>query len=103
MTDQRENPLKQLSDELLRLIEKAEPQLRDVSAADSAKPIRPGGSSRQQIVWHLISEMDMYEYRRLQNADWELLVSLWAANNRYLAHVISHLPASKLNTRCCIG
>ena len=39
----------------------------------------------------------------LQEADWLLLVSLWAAYNRYLAHVIAHLPASKLATVCRIG
>ena len=36
-------------------------------------------------------------------ASWDLLVSLWAAYNRYLAHVIAHLPASKLYTPCGIG
>jgi hypothetical protein len=39
----------------------------------------------------------------VQGADWKLLVSLWAAYNRYLAHVIAQLPASKLKTACRIG
>jgi hypothetical protein len=39
----------------------------------------------------------------VQEADWQLLVQLWAAYNRYLAHVIAHLPASKLETVCRIG
>jgi hypothetical protein len=38
-----------------------------------------------------------------QEADWPLLVWLWAAYNRYLAHVVAHLPASKLQTVCRIG
>jgi hypothetical protein len=38
-----------------------------------------------------------------QEADWPLLVALWASYNRYLAHVIAHLPASKLETSCRIG
>ncbi len=36
-------------------------------------------------------------------ADWLLLVSLWAAYNRYLAHVIAQLPAEKWQTECNIG
>jgi hypothetical protein len=39
----------------------------------------------------------------VQDADWALLVTLWVAYNRYLAHVIAHLPASKLDTACRIG
>lgn len=38
-----------------------------------------------------------------QEADWSLLVSLWADYNRYLAHIIARLPASKLDTVCRIG
>lgn len=45
----------------------------------------------------------MWSCKRVQEADWLLLVSLWAAYNRYLAHVIAHLPASKLDTVCRIG
>jgi len=32
----------------------------------------------------------------VQEADWVLLVSLWAAYNRYLAHLIAHVPPSQL-------
>jgi hypothetical protein len=39
----------------------------------------------------------------IHEAEWSLLVSLWAAYNRYLAHLIEHLPASKLDTPCRIG
>lgn len=38
-----------------------------------------------------------------QEADWTLLVSLWALYNRYLAHVIARLPPDKLETPCRIG
>lgn len=38
-----------------------------------------------------------------QEADWAMLVSLWAAYNRYLAHVIARLPPEKLETPCTIG
>jgi hypothetical protein len=38
-----------------------------------------------------------------QEADWFLLVSLWASYNRYLTHIIARLPDSKLETVCRIG
>ena len=38
-----------------------------------------------------------------KDADWPLLVTLWATYNRYLAHVIAHLPDEKLETPCRIG
>jgi hypothetical protein len=42
----------------------------------------------------------------LQNpnlASWELLVELWSAYNRYLAYVVSHIPASCAEVQCRIG
>ncbi len=39
----------------------------------------------------------------VQTAGWALLVALWTKYNRYLAHVIRHLPAHKLEVRCRIG
>jgi hypothetical protein len=86
-----------------------------------------GGWSRKQVIAHLIDSASNNHQRFVrasqqtsldfpgydqdgnmrvqapQEADWSLLVSLWAAYNRYLAHVIAHLPASKLETPCCIG
>ena len=34
---------------------------------------------------------------------WPMLVDLWASYNRYLVHVIRHLPAAKLEVVCRIG
>jgi len=119
--------MKELSEKLLSLIETAEPKLRSVSASESAKPLLSGGWSRKQVIAHLIDSASNNHQRFVravqqesldfpgydqdgnmrvqvpQEADWPLLVSLWAAYNRYLAHVIAHLPASKLETRCRIG
>jgi len=39
----------------------------------------------------------------IQVADWEMLVALWAAYNRFLAHVLAHIPSSKWQTACHIG
>jgi hypothetical protein len=39
----------------------------------------------------------------VQDAPWSLLIALWANYNRYLAHVIAHLPAGKLDVPIHIG
>jgi hypothetical protein len=119
--------MKDLSEQLLSVIEAAEPRLRAVSALERSKPILSGGWSRKQVLGHLIDSASNNHQRFVraalssslefpgydqegnvrvqvpQEADWALLVSLWAAYNRYLAHVIARLPASKLETVCRIG
>jgi len=119
--------MKELSEDLLRVVEAAEAQLREVSEAERGKPTLPGGWSRKQLMGHLIDSASNNHQRfvraaqqpslefpgydqegnvkvqAVQEADWALLVSLWAAYNRYLAHVIAHLPPSKLDTVCRIG
>jgi hypothetical protein len=119
--------MKELSEKLLSVIETAEPRLRAISASESAIPLLSGGWSRKQVIAHLIDSASNNHQRFVravlqtsldfpgydqdgnmrvqapQEADWLLLVSLWSAYNRYLAHVIAHLPASKLDTPCRIG
>jgi hypothetical protein len=119
--------MKKLSEKLLSVIETAEPRLRAISASESANPMLSGGWSRKQVIAHLIDSASNNHQRFVravqqesldfpgydqdgnmrvqvpQEADWPLLISLWAAYNRYLAHVIAYLPASKLETPCRIG
>jgi hypothetical protein len=119
--------MKELSEKLISVIDAAEPRLRKVSEAESEKPVLSGGWSRKQVLGHLIdsasnnhqrfvraalqSSLDFPGYEQDENirlqapqqADWLLLISLWAAYNRYLAHIIARLPASKLETPCRIG
>jgi len=119
--------MKDLSKKLLGVIERAEPRLREVSSFESGKPVISGGWSRRQVIGHLIDSasnnhqrfvraalqpsLDFPGYdqdgnvqvQAVQEADWSLLVSLWAFYNRYLAHVIAHLPASKLGTMFRVG
>jgi DinB superfamily len=119
--------MKELSENLLSVIEAAEPKLREITQLESSERILPGGWSRKQVIAHLIDSAsnnhqrfvraaqleflnfpgyDQEENIRVQapqEADWLLMVSLWAAYNRYLAHVIAHLPPSKLETPCRIG
>lgn len=119
--------MKELSENLLSVIEAAEPKLREITLRESSQAILPGGWSRKQVIAHLIDSASNNHQRFVraaqleslnfpgydqegnirvqapQEADWLLLVSLWAAYNRYLAHIVEHLPASKLETPCRIG
>jgi len=119
--------MKELSDKLVRVVRSAEAILLQVPEAESSKPVLSGGWSRKQVLGHLIdsasnnhqrfvraalqTSLDFPGYdqdgcvrvQAVEEADWTLLVSLWAGYNRYLAHVIAHLPASKLETLCRIG
>ena len=46
---------------------------------------------------------DVCALNRHKRLIWSLLIWLWVAYNRYLAHVIARLPESKLETPCRIG
>lgn len=119
--------MKELSAKLLEVVETAEPKLRQTNEVESTKAVLSGGWSRKEVIGHLIDSasnnhqrfvraalapsLDFPGYDQVgnarvqafQRADWLMLVSLWAAYNRYLAHVIAHLPAAKLDTVCRIG
>lgn len=119
--------MQELADKLLAVITAAEPRLRRVNPEESAKPILAGGWSRKQVLGHLIDsasnnhqrfvraclqeslEFPSYDQEgcvRLeapQEAEWAVLISLWAEYNRYLAHIITRLPPGKLETPCQIG
>jgi hypothetical protein len=119
--------MKELSDELRCLVEAAEPRLRQIPESESMRRASPGGWSHKQILGHLIDSASNNHQRfvramlqppllfpgydqdgnvrvqAVQEADWALLVSLWAAYNRYLAHLIAHIPPSQLDVACHIG
>lgn len=119
--------MKALATRLLGIVDGAEPLLRAVSAEESARPVLRGGWSRRQVVGHLIDSASNNHQRfvramladalvfpgydqdgnvrvqAVQDADWVLLVSLWASYNRYLAYVIGQLPEDKLEMSCTIG
>jgi hypothetical protein len=119
--------MKELSEKLVRAVQLAEAKLRQVSEAESITPVLKGGWSRKQVLGHLIDsasnnhqrfvraalqgslEFPRYDQdgfvrvQAVQSASWQLLVTLWANYNLYLAHVIAHLPAPQLEARCRIG
>jgi hypothetical protein len=116
-----------LSEKLLRVVAGAEPKLRHMDAGESTQPMLSGGWSRRQVLGHLIDSASNNHQRFVraalqpslefpgydqegcvrveapQEVDWPLLISLWANYNRFLAHIIAHLPASKRETVCRIG
>jgi hypothetical protein len=115
------------SQKLLQILHAATPILRGVSDEEASGPILRGGWSRKQVIGHLIDSasnnhqrfvraalqdsLDFPGYdqdgcvrvQAVQEAAWEHLLSLWVSYNRYLAHVVSHLPSSTLQTECRIG
>jgi len=117
----------QLGAEVVRVVNSAEQALWLVSAEESRKPILAGGWSRRQVIGHLIdsasnnhqrfvraSLQDSLEFpaydqngwarvQAAEEAEWPLLVALWASYNRYLAHVIARLPPGKLEVPVRIG
>ena len=119
--------MRELSAELLSVIDFAEPRLRAVSASETTKPLLAGGWSRKQVLGHLIDSASNNHQRfvraslqgslefphydqdgcvrveAVQSAPWPLLVTLWTNYNLYLAHVIARLPPDKLEARCRIG
>lgn len=119
--------MKALGAELARLVDYTEASLAKVSDADSQVPLRPGGWSRKQVVGHLIDSASNNHQRfvraalqgslefpgydqdgcirlqAVQQMPWPALVALWASYNRYLAHVIEHLPEDALQSPCRIG
>ena len=119
--------MKNLSAELVGIVEAAEGILRNVTEEESRAPILAGGWSRKQLLGHLIDSasnnhqrfvraalQDSLEFpgydqdgwqsvQAAQDVPWQTLLALWANYNRYLAHIITHLPAAKLDVPCRIG
>lgn len=119
--------MKEVSEQLLSAVKDAERRLRSFSEGETEVAVLSGGWSRKQVLGHLIDSASNNHQRFVraglqasldfpgydqegcvrvqapQEAEWGLLVSLWASYNRYLAHVIGHIPASRLDTPCRIG
>jgi hypothetical protein len=119
--------MKTLGARLSAAVDSAEATLRAVTEEESMEPVLRGGWSRKQVIGHLIDSASNNHQRFVraalqdsltlpgydqpgwsrvqfvQEAPWSLLIALWANYNRYLAHVIAHLPPEKLNVPCHIG
>jgi len=119
--------MKDLAEELRSEIDGNYAGLRTFSEHDAGERRAAGAWSRKEILGHLIDSATNNHQRfvraqfadpftwpgyeqdewvlanRYDNRTWVELLDLWAATNRHLAHVIEHVPAGKLGTRCVIG
>jgi hypothetical protein len=119
--------MEQLGGELERVVDAAEIVLRQAAAQESSQAVLSGGWSRKQVLGHLIESASNNHQRfvraaladalefpaydtpgsvrvaAVESMEWSILVDLWVSYNRYLAHVICHLPPSKLSVVCRIG
>jgi DinB superfamily len=119
--------MKALSAELERVVDSTEERLLQISEADSGKPLRAGGWSPKQVVGHLIDSASNNHQRfvraalqgslefpgydqdgcvrvqAVQEMPWPSLIAFWAGYNRYLAHILAHLPEDALQAPCRIG
>ncbi|MGP8245091.1 MAG: DinB family protein [Bryobacteraceae bacterium] len=114
--------MKALSEELLNAVNSAAAKLETLSEAAAAAPALPGGWSRKQLLGHLVDsasnnqqrfvraaladslEFPAYDTDRWsgledpQHVAWPTLLALWTNYNRYLAHLIAHLPADWMSS-----
>jgi hypothetical protein len=119
--------MKALSAELERVVDSTEERLLQISEPDSGKPLRAGGWSPKQVVGHLIDSASNNHQRfvraalqgslefpgydqdgcvrvqAVQEMPWPSLIAFWAGYNRYLAHILAHLPEDALQAPCRIG
>ena len=116
-----------ISSDLLQTVRTAEPMLHQVGNADATFRPAPNKWSKKEILAHLIDsasnnhqrfvraatqgtlEFPGYDQEKLvavQNpngASWELVIELWSAYNRYLAHIVQQIPESSEQVECSIG
>jgi DinB superfamily len=117
----------ELSNRLETLADETQQDFDNISEEEASKPAIAGGWSRKQILGHLIDSASNNHQRfvrallqdeihlptydqegcvrveRYQEMRWDELVGLRAGYNRFLAHVLSGVPETKLSTPCFIG
>jgi hypothetical protein len=119
--------MKEIAGQIHTTIETTAPQLAQLASADTTHKPAPDSWSKREILGHLIDSaannhqrfvraaynvadvFPMYdppEWVRIQqynNVPWESLMTLWAAYNNHLAHVIECLPEDAASAPCNIG
>ena len=116
-----------LATDLGRTVAEAKPLLLKLNNADTTK--RPSNDkwSKKEILGHLMDsasnnhqrfvraaiegsltfpgydQAKLVELQRYSEMDWGFLVDLWASYNRFLAHILTCLPAKAASINCIIG
>lgn len=121
------NPFPEIATDLGRTVAQAKPMLLQLTNADTTQRPSPKKWSKKEILGHLMDSASNnhqrfvraalqgsltfpgYDQERLvdlqqfSEMDWSFLVELWASYNRFLAHVLSVLPANAAKVNCSIG
>ncbi len=115
------------SERLLEIVDRAEPRLRGIRDVEAGERSSAEKWSRKETLGHLIDSAANNHQRFIRclledglafpgyvqtewvgqqayaEESWDLLVGLWSAFNRHLAHVVSRVPRGKLASLCRIG
>jgi len=121
------NPFQCVATDLGRTVAQAKPMLAKLKNADTSLRPSPKKWSRKEILGHLLDSASnnhqrfvratlenelafpgydqegLVKLQKFSEMDWDFLVDFWAAYNRFLAHVLSLLPASAAKITCNIG
>ena len=112
---------------LLAELDAAEPALRGLDEELAGRSRGAGKWSRKEVLGHLVdsasnnhqrfvrgqagepleqtaySQEHWVRSQRYAERSWEEIVTLWAAYNRHLAHVIAHIPEERGGTPVRVG
>ena len=121
------NPFAKVATDLGRTVAQAKPLLTRLTNADTSMRPTPAKWSKKEILGHLLDSASnnhqrfvraplqgeltfpgydqekLVELQKFSEMDWSFLVDLWAGYNRFLAHVLSVLPARAATITCKIG
>ena len=121
------NPFSAIATDLGRTVAQAKPMLSKLTNADTSLRPSPKKWSKKEILGHLLDsasnnhqrfvraalqgeltfpgyEQDkLVDLQKFNEIDWSFLVDHWASYNRFLAHVLTALPAKAAAITCNIG
>ena len=116
----------EIAEQLAGVVERAAGRLGQIGEEEAGAPVLAGGWSRKQVIGHLIDSASNNHQRfvragiqgslewpgydqegcvrveAFQQAPWGMLLEVWRALNRLLAHVLAHLPAEAAAAPCRI-
>jgi hypothetical protein len=121
------NPFAAAATELGRTVARAKPLLLKLNNVDTS--LRPGENkwAKKEILGHLMDsagnnhqrfvraalqgslvfpgyqQEELVDLQQFREMDWSFLVDLWAAYNRFIAHVLTCLPEEAAGNICRIG
>jgi hypothetical protein len=122
-----DNPFSSIASDLGRTVAQAKPLLLKLDNADTSTRPAEGKWAKKEILGHLLDSASnnhqrfvraalqggltfpgydqnaLVDLQKFTEIDWIFLVDFWASYNRFLAHVIGHLPEEASGITCNIG